>query len=141
MQSLNQSLKNKVVDPRGRARRAASLIRLNGERIMRIIIVVAASLLLGVASLRAADAKENWEKNCVSCHGKDGKGETKAGKKAGVKDLTDANYQNSLTDEKMAQQIKGGMKEGGKEKMKPFGDKLSDEEIKALIGYVRAFKK
>ena len=108
---------------------------------MRMTIVTVACLVLGVASVRAADAKENWDKLCVSCHGKDGKGETKAGKKAGVKDLTDANYQSTLTDEKMIQQIKGGMKEGNKEKMKPFGDKLTDDEIKALVGYVRAFKK
>jgi mono/diheme cytochrome c family protein len=31
--------------------------------------------------------------------------------------------------------------EGGKDKMKPFKDKLSDEEIKALVAYVRSLKK
>ena len=107
-----------------------------------LIRLSVAVLLLAGASLRAADVKENWEKNCASCHGKDGKGETKAGKKAEVKDLTDAKYQESFTDEKMGQQIKDGMKDkNGKEKMKPFADKLSAEEIKALIAYVRAFKK
>ena len=99
------------------------------------------SLALGTSAL-AAEIKEVWEKNCASCHGKDGKGETKAGKKAEAKDLTDAKYQESFTDEKMLQQIKDGMKDkNGKEKMKPFGDKLSPEEIKGLIAYVRAFKK
>jgi len=33
------------------------------------------------------------------------------------------------------------VKEGGKEKMKAFKDKLSDEDIKALVAYVRSLKK
>ena len=89
----------------------------------------------------AADAKENWNTHCMACHGKDGKGQTKAGRMAGVKDQSDAAYQASLTDEKMLTSIKEGVKEGGKEKMKPFKDKLSDDEIKALIAQIRSFKK
>jgi cytochrome c553 len=33
------------------------------------------------------------------------------------------------------------LKEGTKEKMKPFKDKLSDDEIKALVAHVRTLKK
>ena len=96
---------------------------------------------LGVATSRA-DLAENWTKNCASCHGKDGKGQTKAGRKADVKDLTDATYQASFTDEQMFKQIKEGLKDkNGKEKMKAFGDKFSDEEIKALVAFVRGLKK
>ena len=103
-------------------------------------LVMTLGLVAGTCT--AADVAENWTKNCGSCHGKDGKGETKAGKKAEVKDLTDAKYQDSFTDEQMLKQIKEGMKDkNGKEKMKPFADKLSEEEIKALVAYVRAFKK
>ncbi len=109
---------------------------------MKKIASIAACLALGTVSLGAADVKENWEKNCVSCHGKDGKGETKAGRKADVKNLTDATYQASFTDEQMFKQIKEGMKDkNGKEKMKAFADKLSDEEIKALVAFVRGLKK
>ncbi|MBI3849855.1 MAG: cytochrome c [Verrucomicrobia bacterium] len=98
------------------------------------------SLIAGLAC--AADVQENWTKNCAACHGKDGKGETKAGKKAEVKDLTDATYQASFTDEQMFKQIKEGMKDqSGKEKMKAFAGKLTDEEIKALVTHVRSFKK
>jgi mono/diheme cytochrome c family protein len=88
-----------------------------------------------------ADVAENWTKHCASCHGKDGKGQTKAGRKAGAKDQTDPKYQTSLTDEKMFQSVKQGLKEDNKENMKPFGDKLTDEEIKALVAHVRSFKK
>ena len=117
----------------------------NSKEIMKIKmktlpLVCLVSVIAGFAC--AADVQENWTKNCASCHGKDGKGETKAGKKAEVKDLTDATYQASFTDEQMIKQIKEGMKDkNGKEKMKPFGDKLNEEEIKALVAHVRSFKK
>ena len=69
-------------------------------------------------------------------------GETKAGRKADVKNLTDATYQASFTDEQMFKQIKEGLKDkNGKEKMKAFADKVSDEEIKALVAFVRGLKK
>ena len=108
----------------------------------KAIILVLAVTSAALASMSAAEVQENWTKNCASCHGKDGKGDTKAGKKAEVKDLTDATYQGTFTDEQMSKQIKEGMKDkNGKERMKPFGDKLTDEEIKALVAHVRALKK
>jgi cytochrome c6 len=106
----------------------------------KTLMVTGCFCLVAGVSL-AADVSANWAKHCASCHGKDGKGQTKAGRLAGVKDQTDPKYQASLTDEKMIQSVKNGLKENGKEKMKPFGDKLSDDEIKALVGHVRSFKK
>src|SRR6266496_2410496 len=104
-------------------------------------ILVLAVMSAALVSM-GADVQENWTKNCASCHGKEGKGDTKAGKKANVKDLTDAKYQASFTDEQMFKQIKEGLKDkDGKEKMKAFGGSLSDEDIKALIAHVRGLKK
>ena len=105
----------------------------------KAILLIAS--MLSLWTTRAVDVGENWQTHCASCHGKDGKGETKAGKKANVKDLTDAKYQSTLKDESMFKAIKEGMKEGNKEKMKPFGDKLSDEEIKALVDFTKKFNK
>src|SRR6188768_1289879 len=102
-----------------------------------IAVFVAASAL----TASAADVQALWGQHCASCHGKDGKGQTKAGKKAGVKDQTDAAYQASLTDEKMFKAVKEGLKEDGKEKMKRFAEKLKDDEVKALVAHVRSFKK
>jgi mono/diheme cytochrome c family protein len=92
-------------------------------------------------SVRAADVKENWEKNCTKCHGPDGKGKTKMGEKIGIKDYTDAKVQEALKDDAITKAIKDGVKDGDKTKMKGFGDVLSDDEIKALVKYVRDFKK
>ena len=80
----------------------------------------------------------NGDANCASCHGKDGKGATRAGRTAGVKDFTDPAYQKEITDAKAIDQIKNGMKDkDGKEKMKAYADKLNDDEVKALIAFIR----
>jgi mono/diheme cytochrome c family protein len=107
----------------------------------KLIIVSMALLIAGAVTVRAADAKENWEKNCTKCHGPDGKGKTKMGEKLSIKDYTDAKVQDDLKDDAMTKAIKDGVKDGEKTKMKGFGDVLSDDEIKALVKYVRDFKK
>ena len=107
----------------------------------KLIIVSMALLIAGAVSVRAAEAKENWEKNCQKCHGPDGKGKTTMGKKLEIKDYSDAKIQDALKDEEMSKAIKEGVKEGDKTRMKAFGDTLSDDEIKALVKYVRGFKK
>jgi len=104
--------------------------------LLAIIIGIAAAL-----SARAADAKANWDTLCAKCHGEDGKGQTKMGQKFGIKDLTDAKVQAELKDETATKNIKEGLKDAdGKTLMKAF-DTLSDDEVKALVQYVRAFKK
>ena len=63
------------------------------------------------------------------------------GKMLNAMDLTDAKKQGSFTDAQAATAIKDGIKQNGKTTMKAFGGKLSDEEIKALVAYVRTLKK
>ena len=106
----------------------------------KTIFFAAALLVAGTISLRAADAKENYDKNCAKCHGADGTGKTKMGEKLAVKDYSDPKVQAAMKDDDMTKAIKDGVKEGDKVKMKGF-EALSDDEIKALVGYIRAFKK
>jgi mono/diheme cytochrome c family protein len=109
---------------------------------MKTIAIITVSLLAASAiSVRAADAKANWDANCAQCHGKDGSANTKMGKQLNARDLTDPKIQASFSDAKAAQSIKDGVKEGGKTTMKAFGDKLTADEIKALVAYVRTLKK
>jgi len=84
----------------------------------------------------AGDTAEIWNKNCASCHSKDGTGNTTMGKKAGAEDYTDSKVQAKFTDAEAVKII-----QEGKKKMKAFKDKLTDDEIKALVAYIRAFKK
>jgi cytochrome c553 len=108
-------------------------------------IIKVTTLVLGFvvcANARAADVQENWNKHCVSCHGKDGKGQTKAGRMADVKDMTDPKIQAAFDDEHAFKQVKEGLKDkNGKDRMKPFAEKLSDDEIKALVKHIRAYSK
>jgi cytochrome c1 len=101
-----------------------------------IVVLVAPTL---VAS--AGDAKALYEKDCAKCHGTDGKGETKMGKKLGAKDYTDPKVQAALTDEAGFKATKEGLKDKeGKVLMKP-AEGTSDEDVKALVAYMRTFKK
>jgi cytochrome c553 len=106
-------------------------------------ILILGLAMIGMAALSAsgADAKASYEKDCAKCHGPDGKGDTKMGKKAGVKDYTDPKVQEAMKDDQMAKAIKEGVKDGDTVKMKGYADALSDDEVKALVAYVRAFKK
>ena len=63
------------------------------------------------------------------------------GKKLNIKDYRDAKVQAAFSDAEAERAIKEGVKTNGKETMKSFGSKLSDADIKALVAYIRSFKK
>jgi cytochrome c6 len=107
----------------------------------KIVLLITVCLAAGALAARAADAKENWEKQCQKCHGADGKGQTAMGKKFKIKDYTDAKVQASMKDEEILKTIKEGKKEGDKTLMKAYADVLSEAEIKDLVAYVRKLKK
>lgn len=102
-------------------------------------ILVAGLAANGVAA--EAKIKALYEKECARCHGSDGKGDTKMGKKLGAKDYTDPKVQAQVTDEAAFKAIKEGFKDkDGKTLMKPL-EGVSDEDIKALVAYMRTFAK
>jgi len=104
------------------------------------LLVVGTAILAAVVS-RAAPVAEYWENHCTKCHGADGKGQTKAGKKLQVKDYTDAKIQAAMTDEEMTKAISDGvLDKAGKEKMKAYKGELSPAEITELVAYTRKFK-
>ena len=105
-----------------------------------MLLIAVAMGMAAALSANAADAKENYKTHCAKCHGDDGKGQTKMGKKAGAKDYSDAKVQAALKDDAAFKSLKEGQKDGDKELMKPFGEKLSDDEIKALVAHMRTFK-
>jgi len=105
------------------------------------LLTVAVMTLFGPAlALWAADAKSNWGDNCAKCHGAEGKGDTRMGRKLDIPDFTDAKVQAKFTDVEAFKAIKEGLKDpDGKTRMKAI-DGLSDDEIKALVQYVRGLK-
>jgi mono/diheme cytochrome c family protein len=114
---------------------------INGDMTMKKIAMLAAAFGFAAAlSAHAADAKQNWTDHCAMCHGADGKGQSKMGQKLGVKDFTDAKVQAAMKDDAATKAIKEGLKDAdGKTQMKPF-DTLTDDEIKALVAYIRGLK-
>src|SRR3954453_9555095 len=107
----------------------------------KTLLLMMAFAAAGLITASATDAKGNWEKTCIKCHGPDGKGDTKMGQKLAIKDLTDAKLQGELKDEQAFKAIKEGIKDSeGKIKMKP-AEGLSDDDIKALVAQVRTLKK
>jgi cytochrome c553 len=107
----------------------------------KLLVLGIAAMTVAALSARAADAKTTYDASCAKCHGADGKGDTKMGQKLGAKDFTDAKVQADMKDDAAFKAIKEGLKDkDDKTVMKP-AEGLSDDDIKGLVAYMRAFKK
>ena len=69
---------------------------------------------LAINMAQEETSKEIFDKSCVKCHGVDGKGDTKMGKKLGVKDYTDAKVQAEMKDDTAFKAIKEGIKKASR---------------------------
>ncbi len=106
----------------------------------RILIVIVLQVAIGYLVLPKIsaveiDAQALYKAHCVICHGEDGTGKTDLGEGLGARDFNDKKFQESITDEQIVEQIANGTEE----KMFPFKDKLSSEEMQALVPIIRAF--
>jgi len=107
-------------------------------------IIIASLTFIGPSmaeETETIDPVQVWTKNCKKCHGEEGKGDTKIGQKFGVRDYSDPAVQASFKDEEIVKATKEGVFDNGKKKMPPYGNKLTDEEIEALVPLIRSFAK
>ena len=98
-----------------------------------------ASVILMAASIAApvfaqSDAAAIYKTKCAMCHGADGKGDTPVGKKMGVRDF------HSPEVAKESDQQLFDITSAGKAKMPSYKGKLTDDEIKGLVKYIRSLK-
>jgi cytochrome c6 len=104
--------------------------------VVRFGLLAGACLFLLTAPARAqGDAGALFKAKCAACHGPDGKGETSMGKTLKVRDLSSDDVQKQ-TDAQLTDAI--GI---GKGKMPAYKGKLTDDQIKQLVGYIRTLKK
>ena len=82
---------------------------------------------------RGQSAATLYAQHCVSCHGRDGKAKTSKGRRNHARNLTEADWQGAVSDERVFNSIANG-----RGKMPAFSKKMSDAEIDAMVSYVRA---
>jgi mono/diheme cytochrome c family protein len=111
------------------------------------IYFLALVVLVSLPSLASADrepasnmrpASQVYRRYCVSCHGTDGKAATSKGKFSHARDLSDAKWQDDVSDERIFNSIMNGRNVRGN--MPAFANKLDEKEVNSLIGFVRGLK-
>ncbi len=105
-----------------------------------LIIPIAMAFVIapsyGQANNKNADKGQKiFEEQCVGCHGPDGHAQTEMGKKVKAADLTSSAVQQQ-SDSQLEKVIKDG-----KDKMPSFDQKLSDDEIRSVLAYIRRIGK
>jgi mono/diheme cytochrome c family protein len=106
-------------------------------RIKWNVLVLGALFLAPAAMAADMGGKTAYEKQCVSCHGNDGKGNPAMAKVFGEKQLNIATKE--VADKKDEELIK--VMTEGKGKMPASGKSLSPADQKAVVTYVKSLVK
>ena len=99
---------------------------------------------VSVADAQLELGKQKFETFCVACHGIDGKanGPAALAMQPRPRNLTDKNWQKSVDDARLRKVLKeGGQSVGLSATMASWGGVLSDDDIVAVVKYVRQFGK
>jgi cytochrome c6 len=103
------------------------------QTVQKIFLALVIMFVFG-ASARA-DGAGDYKAKCAMCHGPDGTGSTATGKALKVRDLASPDVQ-SQTDAQLTEIVANG-----KNKMPAYKGKLTDEQIKGLVAYIRGLAK
>jgi mono/diheme cytochrome c family protein len=98
-------------------------------------VMMMAALVIGLAAPAfAEDAAALYKSKCASCHGADGKGDTAVGKKLGVRSFSAPEVAKATDAELIEITTKG------KGKMPAYDKKLTEDQIKELVKFIRTLK-
>ena len=103
-----------------------------------ILICLSSLASAGPALDFARPPAQLYRRYCVSCHGTDGKAKTSKGKYSHARDLTDAEWQADVSDERIFNSIMNGRNVRGN--MPGFANKLNAQEADSLVNFVRSLK-
>jgi mono/diheme cytochrome c family protein len=104
--------------------------------LITVMGVLASRTQGGPVAASARSAAQLYAKNCASCHGRDGRANTLKAKRNHARNISDPEWQKRVGDERIFNSIMNG-----KGKMPAYGKKLSEQEIDALVTYVRGLRK
>jgi len=110
-------------------------------RLFRFLAIstLVTAVCFGGTALAATDAAAVYSQRCAACHGDKGHGDGPAGKFLTPKPSDFAVSLKGKSDDWIAKSIKdGGQAVGESPVMPPFTD-LSDDQVKALVDYVKHF--
>ena|SRR5215813_8906764 len=102
---------------------------------VKLTTVLVTSVLLTASFASAQNAEALYKSKCAACHGPDGAGATTMGKKLAVRDFHSPEV-TKMTDAELFDITKKG-----KNKMPAYDKKITDDQIKDLIKYVRTLGK
>jgi cytochrome c6 len=100
-----------------------------------VLLVIAALFLLALPARAQGDGASVYKSKCAMCHGADGKGDTPVGKSMKLRDLGSPDVQKQ-TDTQLISIIANG-----KGKMPGYQGKLTDDQIKQVVAFIRTLKK
>ncbi len=86
-------------------------------------------------SAKAKETKRVFKQKCSKCHAQDGT-VSNHGRLIGATNLTDPEWQQRVDDKRLVNSIKHG-----RGQMPAFGEKLTEDQINALVLYVRMLGK
>ena len=107
--------------------------------ILLITLLVTLPVMASQPATSARPAPQLFRRYCVSCHGSDGRSKTSKGKYSHARDLTDVEWHEDVTDERIFNSIMNGRNVRGN--MPSFSNKLNEQEVESLVGFVRKFKR
>ncbi|HEV2616150.1 MAG TPA: cytochrome c [Candidatus Acidoferrales bacterium] len=103
---------------------------------VRILLFAGVLALFSGSAIHADDSASVYKTKCAVCHAPDGSGNSVMGKKLGAKDLRSDEVQ-----KKSDAELNGFITNGMGKTMPAYKDKLTADQIKGLVAYIRELGK